>query len=265
MYNKYKQQLFELGYTVIPNMIHADKINDIRDSYLHLFEESNVSTLKPSEFLKYSTISDTIFNDNVMEAVSNVVGNNYCLYPDFTIRKNLYIPWHTDTSYLDINQTDSYEDSNFVQMSIYLQDNTLETGGGLEIITGSHRIKNINRKNLLNNNINFSNSSLMPSNSGDLVFWDSRLIHKSRENSLNAQCIKLAVQWTISQNEKFSQQYLQYLYDRINAYNTHVSDNIENNREMLYLNDIPNIQFPFSFTNHQIHKINKFNVNVKTL
>lgn len=259
----YKNELFQLGYCVVPQVLAQDHIDSLRNIYLRTFADSNLVTLKPSEFLKNEAIADIIFNPQVIKTIETIIGKEFCIYPDFTIRKSLYIPWHTDTAYLSIKDTDDDEHSDMVQMSIYLQNNALESGGGLEIIPGSHRQKNLNRQNLMANEIDFNQAKLMPSMAGDLVFWDSRLIHRSSHANINKET-KLALQWTISRTEKFSLHYLNYLNDRILAKQKHVSDNV-GTRESDYLLGIKEVKFPESFSPHQNQMIINNKIKIKTV
>lgn len=260
---KFQSDLIEQGYCVVPNVIAKSQISRLRDLNLNLFDQSGLITLKPNDFLKNPEVSDILFSSEIVHAISTVVGEKFCIYPDFTIRKSLYIPWHTDTSYLSSSDTDSHEESDMVQMSIYLQDNDLASGGGLEIIPGSHRYKNLNRKDLLTNEIDFGLAKLMPSMAGDLVFWDSRIIHRSSNQNKKSK-VKLAIQWTISKTERFSAQYIQYLIDRVMSRQKHVSDKI-GTREHDYLNGIKEVRFPESFSEQHREKIKFFGLKVKTL
>jgi ectoine hydroxylase-related dioxygenase (phytanoyl-CoA dioxygenase family) len=262
--DQYKLELFRQGYTVVPNIISQDLIKKLRDKYIKLFESKNISTLLTTDFLAEADIADLIFSSSVIQTIASIVGKNYCIYPDFTLRQNLYIPWHTDTSYLSIPETDNIEESNMVQMSIYLQDNTYHNGGGLEVIPGSHRHKNINRHDLRTNQIDFTKSVVMPSTAGSLVFWDSRLLHKSREPHLGNTQPKLAIQWTISKNDLFASKYLQFLNDRINSKHQHISDN-QGSRENNYLNSMKQISYPSSFNDYQISNINKYGLKLRLL
>lgn len=262
MLNK-KLELLSDGYTIIHNVISNDEINAVRSLYLEKLQYYKESTLPPALFLKEEKISNLIFSDSVVGIINKIVGTNFNLYPDFTIRKSLYIPWHTDTSYLSICDTDSYEESNMIQMSIYLQDNDEQDGGGLEIIPGSHRFRNIDRATLLSNPIDFKSSQVMPSRAGSLVFWDSRLIHRSCPNPNKGE-VKLAIQWTISKNDLFSTRYLSYLSDRVLAKKKHVSDEL-GNRELSYLQSIGQIKYPDSFSEQQLSLIRKNGIKLQLL
>ena len=49
-----------------------------------------------------------------------MIGNdNYQMYPDFTIRQSLYIPWHTDVLHLDIEDYELKKKS-FCSNVVYL-------------------------------------------------------------------------------------------------------------------------------------------------
>ena len=105
-----------------------------------------------------------------------------------------------------------------------MQDNNEESGGGLEIISGSHKNPHINRKDPSNSeNYIIEKGDISKSKAGDLVLWDSRVVHRSIKNN-NPKLKKLALQWTISNTNRFASKYLNYLSNRSYKQTKHVSD-----------------------------------------
>ncbi len=152
-----------------------------------------------------------------------------------------------------------------IQASIYLQDNTLTYGGGLEVIPGSHLYHEIDHQNLNIHQIDCSNSILIPSTAGSLVLWDSRLIHKSSEQTKNTILeAKLAIQGTISRNEEFAKYFLGFLNKRSNEkHKDPIYD--QGTRETNYLKSIKKLKYPESFNQYQLDNIHKYGLRIKLL
>jgi hypothetical protein len=255
MFESARNDLLLKGYCIIDDVIPNKLIHDLRKKYLKYF--TNDATLTCEEFLSDSELSGIIFSDRLVTAMSEIIGKNFCLYPDFTLRKNLYIPWYNDTPYLMEKERVESITANMVQASVYLQDNTLDNGGGLDVIEGSHHNKS-------KDEINFLSSQMMASKAGSLVLWDSRVWHKSREQTHAAlQIPKLAIQWTVSRNARFSNHFLNYLKDRIMSRRQHVID-INSTREINYLNSILKLNYPSSFSKSHLDVIEKNQLNMLT-
>lgn len=248
-----QDNLLNNGYCIIDNIISNNMLCDLRNRYLKHF--TNDATLTCDEFLQDEELSSVLFSDVVFGTIKEVIGDNFYLYPDFTLRKNLYIPWHNDTPYLTENERQYDIFANMVQASIYLQDNTIENGGGLDVVPGSHHVRSFS-------GVDFDTAEIMPSKSGSLVLWDSRIWHKSREQTdCSKTHPKLAIQWTLSRNSRFSNHFLEYLKDRILAKRQHVID-INSTRELKYLTSILGLSYPKSFCTQHIETIKRNNVNM---
>lgn len=261
--NSYKSQLSQNGFCVIPNIVSPDTIKELRDKYVPALSKD--LTLSCHEFLAAEDLSNILYSPLVIEIISNIIGDEFCIYPDFTLRKGMYVPWHTDTPYLSQVQTNSDLETNMLQASIYLQDNTLENGGGLEAIPGSHLYNKIDHQNLRIHQIDCSNSIIIPSTAGSLVLWDSRLIHKSREQNKTTQSeVKLAIQGTISRNEEFAEDFLSFLNKRSNEkHKDPIYD--QGTREADYIKSMKKLRFPESFNEYQIKNIHKYGLKLKLL
>lgn len=239
--NQYRKTFEEKGFVVIPGVIAKEKISQLRESYTKVLNEQELLTISPIEFLKHDVIAGAPFAKEVVEAINQTLGaEGFNIYPDFTVRQSLYIPWHTDTSFLSDAEAHASKQADFVQCSIYLQDNNWDTGGGLEVISGSHLDKNVNRKRPQDSE-SFSceqGGELAASKAGDLVLWDSRVVHRSILNKEPDQP-KLAVQWTISKTHCYSQNFIGYIQARLANSTRHVSD--QKGRENVYLQGVATV------------------------
>jgi ectoine hydroxylase-related dioxygenase (phytanoyl-CoA dioxygenase family) len=233
------------GFVIIPDVLPRKHMITLRKSYKKSLRKHQLQTLTPSQFLQEIDIAQTIFQPVVVDTIRHLTHSHYCMYPDFTIRENLYIPWHTDAAHLPFDVANDGASADFIQCSIYLQNNTHLTGGGLRVIPGSHLWTHVDRANPnKTDQLSGNDGELMHSKAGDLVLWDSRIIHKSVENK-NPKVPKLAIQWTISSQEKNALSYINYLQQRKEKTAAHVSDTGE--RENAFINDIEHISYPTSF------------------
>ena len=114
--NNFKIFFDKNGYVVIPKVVCVSKIKELRDKYEFILSKYNALTITPSQFINELSISEILFSDTVINGIKNVISsNNYNMYPDFTIRQSLYIPWHTDVSYLDENNYELEKSADFIQ------------------------------------------------------------------------------------------------------------------------------------------------------
>ncbi len=247
------------GFVVIPNVLSQSSIQQLRERYKALLGENEALTLTPTQMLQTVGLDDSLLNEAVVKGIKEVFGGSFYLYPDFTIRQGLYIPWHTDVSYLSKDASIKEPQANFMQCSIYLQDNNEETGGGLEVIPGSHLDPKVDRAKPLQS-AGFSvedRGHLMQTKSGDLALWDSRIVHRSIYN-VEPEEPKLAIQWTVSRLNTLADRYIDYMKTRVTR-KQHVSDFL-GNREQSYLEDAPNIKFPQSFSQQSLNTFKRENI-----
>lgn len=259
----YQEQLFTNGFCVIDNVIPLSEVTQLRQKYLSQFTTDKL-TFTAQEVLERPDLAGILFSPIVIQTISQIIGNYYCMYPDFSFRRGLYIPWHSDVPYLTPQDTAPDHSGHMFQVSLYLQDNTAESGGGLDAMVGSHHCQELDHTNLDLAMLAGYQSQRMPSTAGSLTIWDSRLIHKSSEptdTNVNPE-IKLALQWTVSRDEKFSEQYLQFLQDRIDAkLKNSVYD--QNPREMRNLLAMSELRYPDSFSSEQLMIIKNHKLKFK--
>ncbi|MFM7345623.1 MAG: phytanoyl-CoA dioxygenase family protein, partial [Tagaea sp.] len=77
----------------------------------------------------------------VVRSLSTILGDDYLLCDEFGVHADFYTSgWHCDTSSPSNAGHDFFWDPNFnvVQVAIYLQPNDPSSGGGLDVIPGSH-------------------------------------------------------------------------------------------------------------------------------
>ncbi|WP_340618735.1 phytanoyl-CoA dioxygenase family protein [Xenorhabdus entomophaga] len=237
------KKMYEQGYVVIPEIIGKGEIKVIRDFYKKTSEINDLSTLLPTDILKNTEIFHAILNDKAVMAIKEIFGRNFSLFPNFTIRESVYIPWHNDAYFLSDEVINPDTHLQFMQCAIYLQDNDPDHGGGITLIPFSHRLDQATVKSMLNTPQAYE--KVIMSKAGDLILWDNRITHRSTYPDKAPDNTKLALQWTVSASEQHNEPYLQYLRDRA-QHSMHVSDYLPKSPKS-YFADMPNVRYPDSF------------------
>ncbi|KMJ43802.1 phytanoyl-CoA dioxygenase [Xenorhabdus khoisanae] len=250
------KQIKEQGYVVIPEGINKEEINMVRAFYKKTAKKSNLSTLLPTDILKYPDVFHVILKDKVVTAIKEIFGRNFSLFPNFTIRESVYIPWHNDAYFLPDEVINPEAPLQFMQCAIYLQDNDPEHGGGITLIPFSHRLDQTTVKSMLDTPQAYE--KIIMSKAGDLILWDNRITHKSSYPDKAPDNTKLALQWTVSASERHNEPYLQYLRDRAQR-SMHVSDYLPKSPRS-YFADMPNVLYPNSFQPDSLNIMKQQNI-----
>ncbi|MCW7549619.1 hypothetical protein OO184_17195 [Photorhabdus sp. APURE] len=95
-----KKKMHEMGYVVIPEAIGKEEIEIIRSFYKKTSKINNLSTLLPTDILKNTEVFHAILNDKSITVIKEIFGKSFALFPNFTIRESVYIPWHNDAYFL---------------------------------------------------------------------------------------------------------------------------------------------------------------------
>ncbi|WP_241538307.1 phytanoyl-CoA dioxygenase family protein [Xenorhabdus sp. KK7.4] len=249
-------QMNEQGYIVIPEAIDKREINIIREYYKYITEKNDLSTLLPTDILKNTDIFHAILKNKIVTAIKDIFGRDFSLFPNFTIRESIYIPWHNDAYFLPDEVINPKTQLQFMQCAIYLQDNDLEHGGGITLIPFSHRLDQATVKNMLNTPQIYE--KVIMSKAGDLILWDNRITHRSTYPDKTPDNTKLALQWTVSASGQHNESYLQYLRDRAQR-SMHVSDYLPKSPKP-YFADMPNVQYPDSFHQDSLRMMKQQNI-----
>lgn len=214
----------------------------------------------PSAFLATPIICEIPFQEHVIAALSKIYEQAFIIYPNFTIRKNVYVPWHTDVAFQgDLGGFEAQCD--FLQCVVYFQDNG-SAGGGLDVIPGSHRRYHINGEFYApaHSLDIFGNSFTIPSQAGDLIIFDGRLLHASTGIGNKLSSDKLGVFWTTSKMTGRSEDHLKHLRNRNNVRKldgTLVHDP--------RFSDMQNIKFPEHFSQKAIKAVAANKIKICTL
>ncbi len=244
----YLENLKENGFFLIPNVLKKADVKALKDMTIRIFNIYGGSAILPTIFLKEKSLTEIFFHKRMKVLLKDIFGcvNKIYFYPNITIRNNLYISWHTDDFFLKKELQDKSALPEFYMFNIYLQDNSKKKGGGLDIMSETHRLEREQKDKI----ISFSDGATydsIPSKSGDLIVFDYRVIHRGTIPTVDSNPNRLALQWTISTSDKWSSIYLAYLFSRRNQ-KVHLSD-FTPQRAKTFFEDIPNVVYPDSFDN----------------
>lgn len=239
--NDVQINLQEKGFAVIPNFLSKAEVEFARNECETLIAQEKELTLKPTTLLKNKFLSNIIFSPNFKNYLSNLSQEYKFFLPNFTVRKNLYIGWHTDDEFVDLDEGSF---PGVLQCNIYLQDNSKEYGGGIDIAVGTHKFSKNKKKNLIKTNGFLS--EVTSTQAGDLLIFDYRVIHRS---TMPTVCVReesrLALQWTVCKSFKRAEMFTKYLVKRQKE-KLHLSD-FTDTRSIAYFFDAANVNYPTSF------------------
>ncbi|MEU6232365.1 phytanoyl-CoA dioxygenase family protein [Kitasatospora sp. NPDC047058] len=180
------------GYAVVPGVLDAGAVTGLRELCGRLLTGAGRQELLPRTFLETPGLTDVLLRDEITGALAQVLGPRVAFYPNLTIRKSLYIGWHIDEAFAGAGREYVWTPGfAHVQGAIYLQDNDGRSGGGIDVLPGSHlaSVDGYGRSRpdydtALANPPAGRAPVRVDSKAGDLVLWHARLMHASTPAAL---------------------------------------------------------------------------------
>jgi hypothetical protein len=175
------------GYTIVRGVLDGDEIAHLREVCAEHLTASGEEEMCGSAFLAIRELAEIPLRDRIVSAVRELVGDPVVLYPNFTVRKNVYVPWHVDAAVVGPGHQYVWEPSFIhLQAGLYLQDNDPVAGGGIDAVHGSH-LMSFDGYGTVDPNFEPAAWTLgtsclretIDTRAGDLVLWHSRLMHAS--------------------------------------------------------------------------------------
>lgn len=177
----------ERGYVVLRSVLDTGEVERVRALCTERLTGDDGAELLSSQFLAIPELATIPLRERVVAAAREVLGKDVSLYPNLTARKNVYVPWHVDDTFVGPGREYAWEpDFVHVQAGLYLQANTAGIGGGVDVIRGSHLISfdgygrvppefevatwTLGRSSL---------RETVDTRAGDLLLWHGRLMHSS--------------------------------------------------------------------------------------
>ncbi len=246
------------GYYLHEKVVPSDELPHLIESCKVLMSTDNYWGALPQDVCADEYISYHLFNDNVLSAITDILGPSPILMPSVTIRKNIYVDWHIDGAFRH-GLGGIKDEPEFVQCAIYLQDNDEKLGGGLSIVKNSHKrieLDGIEYAPATCLNI-LGESEIIQSKAGDMVVWDARLLHASTPlKDKNIARDRFGLFLSFSKNEANYRHFYEHLRKRSTEIRTD-KDFRENIRYLKSLELKPN-----DFSNSALMFLKKYNVKL---
>ena len=193
------------GYVHIPSLLDNKEVSALRKQLCEIFESiarnkrlKSIQTLPPSYCFSEPIIFNVLLSKNVKEYLSSILGSDFELIPDLEVHKNSFglkksrffglikSGWHIDSGSEGLNSYLMDPNYKFVKCGLFLQDNTEDYGGGIEVTptyynfpirTGFIKLDFLLRK-IFHGFAVFFKSSVLDIKAGDLVVFHSFMPHR---------------------------------------------------------------------------------------
>lgn len=229
-----KKEFYEKGYAVIP-LLDKYKVSSLRNKILAQFEPGRSGELYMDFYLKEMGDYPFFFQEKLTATIKAIFPSVIHI-PDLNIQVNRidqFSPqkgWHVDCNFED-RQNLPYlaePDYHFLKVGIYLQDDTQEFGGGIDVQTGSHRLFEGINKNWIKKIWKKFRMSIaqyypyirLPIKAGDAVLFDSRLIHRSSAceiptNKIAKENTQVVMYWDVAGDQAIAEKFYYSLITRV--------------------------------------------------
>lgn len=193
------------GCLLIPGVLSKDHVRTLRAFFLPRLECVKHSTRLPGDsdgimvdiFNRNPEISWLLFHQPTINILRSLLGPDFGVLRECCAHFNKFgRTWHKDTTGLERAGQKFQWDHDFmmVQVAYYLQDNSFEHGGGLDVVPGTHRkpdefaatygspptVWARLRRRLLGDR-SPGGAMSVPSRAGDAVIFDLRINHRATQ------------------------------------------------------------------------------------
>ncbi len=246
----YSQALAKNGYFHIPGVISQEEVNVFRRQLKDIFDrgvmlkgdaEVNASEytkdyggVRVDAYARYPELQWLMAHPKIVGALKQVLGSDYVILPESAAHYKGFGGWHRDTSSQQTAGLNFHWEPDFLmlQCALYLQDNTVEYGGGLDVRPGTHIPKPENMpgytpgfgKRILEAlysrkilNRPKTKEISVPTKAGDFVAFDVRLMHKAtwpKTKPIPEEKAKFALFFLASRNNEHVKNYITYIRTR---------------------------------------------------
>ena len=185
------------GFVVIPEVLNGNEVTRLREQLCEDFSKHANRMGTIGYFLDRKILYQLQCNPNLVNMLCSVIGGDVIYVNNVEVQCNMFglngrkNGWHPDCGSEVSDLSNQYLFSPkylFGKVGIYLQDNTVEFGGGIDVQVGGHH----DFKLLGNAHLNyaywklaseirhaFGDKTSVPLRAGSAVYFDSRLPHRS--------------------------------------------------------------------------------------
>jgi hypothetical protein len=219
-------ELNQFGYVVLDGVMNAQEVAALRDFLAAAYEAHQKVGDPETGILSDSSLYDAMWpdffqvnpswfgvfcNDRTVDALHQTLGEPFILTRDSIVHWEYFPGWHTDTTTSETRGELSHLEPNWRMLTVGMY---LQTGGGLEVVPGSHRARDpfvALRKQ--RDGVGLSTgidqwrpraTLEVPLAPGDVIVFDMRLIHRAATSAprdeRGERCQKMAVFSRVSRN-----------------------------------------------------------------
>jgi hypothetical protein len=179
-------------------------------------------------FSRNPAIRWLLFHEPTRQVLRGLLGDDYVVLREAGAHFEMFGGWHKDTTAQERAGHTFHWDPDYlmVEVAYYLQDNSEEYGGGVDVQPGTHQQRDRYAtpkkadlyRRIRDRVFGESNDSLsVPSKAGDLVIFDFRLNHRATQRTSSnppPDRQKMAVFIACSRNTPHVQRYHDYIASR---------------------------------------------------
>jgi ectoine hydroxylase-related dioxygenase (phytanoyl-CoA dioxygenase family) len=241
------------GYAIVRSVFSADDVARLRNSADRITaapsdhpsdtqDHPKFGTGRCDIYARFPELQWVLFHPPLLAGLKQILGSPVVFIPEHPLQKGFFSNWHRDTSAPRQDGQTFYLEPDFrvAQVAIYLQDNSIESGGGLDVVPRSHRevhlewLENIAKRAAESVPLPFGRgrhrverlftfpariSGLMrdpvslPIVAGDVVVFDIRIRHRATRGPVPSSKPKYGLFLVCSANNKGAEDYLHYVRD----------------------------------------------------
>ena len=225
------------GYLIVPSVLSGGQVERLRTFFRPMFDRppaerhpGDTDHILFNIFVRYPEVRWLLFHRAALQALRSLLGDDLVLLRESAAHLNHFAPWHKDTT---AQERAGYRfhlerDYLMVEAGYYLQENSVERGGGLDVEPGTHLEPDTRlsppRRSLaerawhrLRGRTRPERPPLaVPTKPGDLLIFDFRLNHRasvpSREPTPEHEKMAIFMAW--STNSRHVASYHEFIGSR---------------------------------------------------
>ena len=237
-----KQQFHRDGYLLVPGVLTKEEVASLRKLVRPIFDlpadqrhPGDTPSVVFDVYSRYPEVRWLLFHEPTLNILRSLLGNDFVVLREAAVHLNQFFPkWHKDTtSQEEVGHTFHWQDDFLmVEIAFYLQDNSEEYGGGLDVEPGSHvepdkrlhwprrtRLQRVLDRVTGKNRVVEDRPFSIPSRAGDLLIFHFRTNHRATlplQNPVPSDHEKLVFFLACSSNSPHVKAYHDFLASRPN-------------------------------------------------